>query len=59
MSGLEVCERIREKFPMCDLPVIMVSARGKPENIAEVNPLPLLLLSFVPFSSNFCLSNFE
>lgn len=36
MSGLEVCEKIREKFPMCDLPVIMVSAKGKPENIAEV-----------------------
>jgi CheY-like chemotaxis protein len=37
MSGLEVCEKIREKFPMCDLPVIMVSARSKPENIAEVS----------------------
>jgi CheY-like chemotaxis protein len=36
ISGLEVCEKIREKFPMCDLPVILVSARGKPEHIAEV-----------------------
>lgn len=36
MSGLEVCEIIRQKFPLCDLPVIMVSAKGNPENIAEV-----------------------
>lgn len=24
MSGLEVCEKVREKFPMCDLPIIFV-----------------------------------
>jgi CheY-like chemotaxis protein len=42
MSGLEVCEKIRSKFPVCDLPVIMVSARSKPENIAEVKKEHLL-----------------
>ena len=35
MSGLEVCERVREKYPACDLPIIMVSAKNKPENIVE------------------------
>ncbi len=35
MSGLEVCERVRERYPACDLPIIMISAKNKPENIVE------------------------
>eukprot|EP00026_Physarum_polycephalum_P000057 Phypoly_transcript_00057.p1 GENE.Phypoly_transcript_00057~~Phypoly_transcript_00057.p1 ORF type:complete len:2589 (+),score=470.61 Phypoly_transcript_00057:138-7904(+) len=35
MSGLEVCEKLRQQYPMCDLPIIMVSAKTRPEQIAE------------------------
>jgi CheY-like chemotaxis protein len=35
MSGLEVCEKLRQYYPMCDLPIIMVSAKTHPEHIAE------------------------
>lgn len=35
MSGLEVLERIREKFPAMQLPVIMVSALDESSDIAE------------------------
>ena len=35
MSGLEVCEKLRQYYPMCDLPIIMVSAKSQPDQIAE------------------------
>ena len=30
-----MCEKLREKFPMCDLPIIMVSAKGEPEHVVQ------------------------
>lgn len=32
---MEVCEKLRQQYPMCDLPIIMVSAKTRPEQIAE------------------------
>lgn len=36
MSGLEVCEELRRQFPvMCEFPIVMVSAKSRPEHILE------------------------
>eukprot|EP00898_Chlorokybus_atmophyticus_P007811 jgi/Chlat1/8030/Chrsp71S07504 len=35
MSGYAVCARIRELYPDCNIPIIMMSARSSQENIIE------------------------
>jgi len=35
MSGLEVCKELRTKFSMCELPIILISAKNRPDQIAE------------------------
>lgn len=35
MSGHEVCLKLREKYPMATLPIIMISAKSNQENILE------------------------
>ncbi len=35
MSGFEVCRRLRKHFPMGRLPIIFVTARDLPEDLAE------------------------
>jgi len=34
LSGYEVCRRIRQRFSMHELPVILLTARGRPKDIA-------------------------
>jgi CheY-like chemotaxis protein len=35
MSGFEVCRRLRERFPMSRLPVVFVTAKDRPEDLAK------------------------
>lgn len=36
MNGFECCAKIREDFPLCAIPIIMVSAKSREENIIQV-----------------------
>lgn len=35
MSGYEVCRTIREKFPLVELPILMLTAKNQPKDIVE------------------------
>ena len=35
MSGYEVCRHIREKYPLVELPVIILTVRNKPDDIVQ------------------------
>ena len=35
MNGFECCAKIREDFPLCAIPIIMVSAKSREENIIQ------------------------
>jgi signal transduction histidine kinase/ligand-binding sensor domain-containing protein/ActR/RegA family two-component response regulator len=35
MSGYEVCLRLRKRFPSSELPVLFISAKDRPEDLAE------------------------
>ncbi|WP_299457249.1 adenylate/guanylate cyclase domain-containing protein [uncultured Microscilla sp.] len=35
MSGYEVCRTIRERFPLVELPVLMLTAKNQPKDIVE------------------------
>ena len=35
MNGFECCSKIREDFPLCAIPIIMVSAKSREENIIQ------------------------
>ena len=35
ISGYEVCKEIRRRFPLEKIPIIMVTAKGSPEEVTE------------------------
>ena len=35
MNGFECCAKIRERFPLCAVPIIMVSAKSREENVIQ------------------------
>ena len=35
MNGYEVCSRLREKYPSSLLPIVMVSAKSKEEDVVQ------------------------
>jgi class 3 adenylate cyclase len=35
LNGFETCQRIREEFPLCAVPIIMVSAKSQTENVIQ------------------------
>ncbi len=35
MTGYEVCQKIRERFPAHELPIVILTAKNQPENIVE------------------------
>jgi DNA-binding response OmpR family regulator/nitrogen-specific signal transduction histidine kinase len=35
LNGFETCQRIRKEFPLCAVPIIMVSAKSQSENVIQ------------------------